>query len=60
MRNDMGFGLFRLFFSLVLILVLGMFTVTAFLGYKCYTSGNPNDMACFMLSERLEVGVRNR
>lgn len=64
MRNDMGFGMFRtmfmLIFLLVFVTVIGGFAVSVVLGYQCYASGNPNSMACFMVSDRHEIGIRNR
>lgn len=50
----------KLWFVLIAALALGGITVSAFLSYKCYTGGDPNSMACFMISDRVEVGVRQR
>lgn len=58
--HKVGFGVFGLFFACIMVLVLGMFAVTGFLVYKCYSSGDPNNMACFMISDRHEIGIRNR
>jgi hypothetical protein len=53
-------GWFSLIFAMVFIIVLVGIATTVFLGAKCYASGNPNDMACYMISERYEFGVRQR
>lgn len=50
----------KMWFVLVAVLALGGITVSAFLSYKCYMGGDPNSMACFMISDRVEVGVRQR
>jgi hypothetical protein len=58
--HTVGFGVFGLFFVCVFVLVMGTFAVTGFLAYKCYSGGDPNNMACFMISDRHEIGIRNR
>lgn len=58
--HKVGFGVFGLFFVFMFLLALGMFAVTGFLTYKCYSSNDPNNMACFMISDRHEIGIRNR
>ncbi len=50
----------KFWFMLVAVLALGGLAVSGFLAYKCYTGGDPNSMACFMISDRVEVGVRQR
>ena len=52
--------LFGIFFTATFVLILGGFVVTAFLGYDCYRSGDPNSMSCYMMSDRHEVGIRHR
>jgi hypothetical protein len=54
-------GMFmKLAFVLIATLVLVTMTTGAYMGITCYTSGDPNHMACFMISDRVEVGVRAR
>ena len=48
-----------------MIVVVTLFTLltiglTVYMGLSCYTSNDPNSMACYMMSNRVEVGVRNR
>ncbi len=58
--RDSFFSIFTTFFILFLILFLGTIAYSAFMTYRCYTSNDPNSMACFMISERTEFGIRNR
>jgi len=58
--HKIGFGVFGLFFVFMMVMVLGVFAFAGIMTYKCYSSGDPNSMACFMISDRYEVGVRNR
>lgn len=58
--SNFGFGLFGIFFAIVFVLILGTFATSAFLGYQCYTSRDPNSIACYMISDRHEIGIRNR
>lgn len=55
-----GFGLFSVFFAVVAGLVLMTFIASGYLAYQCYASGNPDNIACFMISNRHEIGIRNR
>lgn len=55
-----GFGLFGVFFAVIAALVLVSFVAAGFLSYQCYASGNPDNIACFMISNRHEIGIRNR
>lgn len=47
-------------FVVIALLILITMGVTAYLGVSCYMSNDPNSMACYMISDRVEVGVRNR
>lgn len=51
---------FGIVFAGMAIMMLGMFAISAWLGYDCYRSGDPNSMACYMMSERHEVAIRQR
>jgi hypothetical protein len=54
-------GLFmKLWFVLIAALALITMAVGAYLSITCYTSGDPNHMSCYMISDRVEVGVRQR
>jgi hypothetical protein len=50
----------KLAFALIAALVLITMAAGAFLSITCYTSGDPNHMSCYMISDRVEVGVRPR
>jgi hypothetical protein len=50
----------KLWFVMIAALAGIMMAVGAYLSITCYTSGDPNHMACFMISDRVEVGVRQR
>ena len=52
MRNGFFYGIFAL-------VVLG-FGISFILGYKCYTSNDPNSMACYMISDLHDAGVGRR
>lgn len=61
---DRTFRIMRWFVG-SMIVVITLFTLltmalTAYLGFSCYMSNDPNSMACYMMSDRVEVGVRNR
>lgn len=58
--GNSGFGLFGMFFFVIFAMVMIGIGISAYLGLECYTSGNPNSMACYMISDRHEIGVRNR
>ena len=56
-----GFSkLFKFFFVSVFAIIVTVIAASAFLGVKCYLSGDPNSMACYMMSDRYEVGIRER
>jgi hypothetical protein len=50
----------RAWFVFVFSIFIIMFMANMFLMGACYISKNPNDIACYMISERYEVGVRQR
>lgn len=61
---DGRFRIMRWFVS-TLIAVIMFFTlltmgVGVYLGYSCYMSNDPNSMACYIMSDRVELGVRYR
>ena len=61
---DRRFRIMRWFVG-SMIVVVTMFTLltiglTVYMGLSCYMSNDPNSMACYMMSNRVEVGVRNR
>lgn len=60
MRESFFWRLFPFIFATMFIGVIAIFVVGAYLSYQCYVSGDPNSMACYMTSERLEIGVRDR
>lgn len=55
-----GFGVFGVFFAVIAGIVLLTFIASGFLAYKCYAGGDPNNIACYMISDRYEIGIRNR
>jgi hypothetical protein len=58
--HKLGFGLFGVFFAVIAALVLVSFVAAVFLSYQCYSGGDPNNIACYMISDRHEIGIRNR
>lgn len=44
-------------FGLIFLITMGAVT---FLAFSCYSGNDPDAMSCFMISERVEVGVRHR
>lgn len=52
--------MFPLFFGTIFVMVLLTFASAAFLGAQCYFSNDPNSMACYMMSDRVDIGVRSR
>jgi hypothetical protein len=47
-------------FLVMLLIMLLVFVAGIFLSISCYAGGDPNSMACFMISERVEIGIRHR
>ena len=61
MRHNSFFSkIFPFIFGGMFLVMLLMFVAGIFLSIQCYTGGDPNSMACFMISERVEIGVRHR
>lgn len=58
MRNNNG--LFTLLSLLIVLMFMGTAFYIGFMTYKCYASNDPNSIACFMISNRHEIGIRNR
>lgn len=61
---DRRFRIMRWFVG-SMIVVITLFTLltmalTVYMGLSCYMSNDPNSMACYMMSDRVEVGVRQR
>lgn len=63
-RMESRMRIFGTVFGIVWVLmfvgILGMWALGAYLQYQCYASQNPNSFACWYVSDRIEVGVRNR
>ncbi len=57
---DGFFKMIMAFFVLVFIVVISGIVFTMFMGYQCYASNDPNSTACYMISDRVEVGIRER
>lgn len=51
---------FPILFGFVFVGILLAFVASVFLGVQCYLGNDPNSMACFMISDRHEIGIRNR
>jgi hypothetical protein len=61
MRHNSFFSkIFPFIFGGMFLVMLLMFVAGIFLSIQCYAGGDPNSMACFMISERVEIGVRHR
>lgn len=56
----MGMGFFKFFFAVVFVGILMVWGFAGFMTYQCYSSGDPNSMACYMMSDRHELGIRYR
>lgn len=50
-------NLFMLVFAIALVSIVAY---TVAMTAICYNSNDPNSMACFMISNRVEVGFRDR
>ena len=59
-RNSFFAKIFPFIFGGMFLVMLLMFVAGIFLSIGCYASGDPNSMACFMISERVEIGIRHR
>lgn len=60
MFDKIIFGIVASVIVVVFLTVFSFIGASGYLIYKCYASGNPNDQACFMISDRHEIGIRNR
>lgn len=60
MSGGWMFKIFPFFFGLIFCAILAVWGISAYLGYQCYASNDPNSMACYMMSDRLELGIRER
>ena len=49
---------FKLWFAFVFFLVMCGFGVTALMTYNCYSSGDRDSMACYMISDRVDHTLR--
>jgi hypothetical protein len=52
--------LFVVIWAFMFVGILGMWALSGYLQYQCYASQDPNSFACWYVSDRVEVGVRNR
>jgi len=52
--------LFATVWVLMLLIILGTWILGAYLQYECYKTQEPNSFACWYVSDRVEVGVRQR
>jgi hypothetical protein len=52
--------LFLIFWVLMLLVILGSWVLGAYLEYECYKTRDLNSFACWYVSDRVEVGVRQR
>ena len=50
--------MFSVFFFLVAAFAAGTFVVSGYLTYQCYSSGDRDSMACYLISEKADVTVR--
>ncbi len=58
MRNM--FNTFQVLFFLVATFVAVIFIMSGYLTYQCYTSGDRDSMACYLISEKADVIVRHK
>lgn len=57
---DPGFTIFGIIFAMFFIIFFGILAIGGIFTYKCYTSNDPNSMACYMISDKNEIGIRQR
>lgn len=63
-KNHRQMTLFGRVFMVVWVLmfvgILGLWGLGGYLQYQCYSSQDPNSFACWYVSDRVEIGVRQR
>lgn len=59
-RMDLFSRLFLVVWVLMFVGILGVWAIGAYLQYQCYSSRDPNSFACWYVSDRIEIGVRER
>ena len=59
-RMDLFGRLFMVVWVLMFVGILGFWALGGYLQYQCYSSQDPNSFACWYVSDRIEVGVRQR
>ena len=59
-RMNLFGSVFGVVWVLVVLVILGIWAMTGWLEYKCYSSQDPNSFACWYVSDRVEIGVRQR
>lgn len=52
--------MFFILFGAIAIVFVSIIAYSVTMTVTCYNSGDPNSMACFMISDRHEIGFRNR
>jgi hypothetical protein len=52
--------IFTILSVLFIMIFLAIFGSAAWLSISCYTSNDPASMACYMISDRADVTVRQR
>jgi hypothetical protein len=52
--------LFLVMFVFLLLCIFITMVSGAFLAVQCYVNGDPNHISCFMISDRHEIGIRER
>lgn len=50
---------FPVFFATIFATIMIMMVIGGMLAVECYRSGDPSSMACYMMSDRHEVGIRH-
>lgn len=56
-RSRMIFTILSVLFIMIFLAIFGS---AAWLSISCYTSNDPASMACYMISDRADVTVRQR
>lgn len=56
----MSDGFIKLCFAAVFLVALSIFAASSWFSVRCYMSGDPNSMACYMLNERSDITIRQR
>ena len=59
MRNDWFFDkVFPIVFIGMFVFIMGTFMLSGYMYYQCYSSKDPNNIACYMITDRTDANIR--